>query len=78
MKKRKNMTVLFNTAYAVAKNGKTFSDYLSLYELNKLNCLDFGGQYNNIHACENFVEAISQTYRENIRDKILKKTVLVF
>lgn len=69
---KKKMAVLFNTAYAVAKNGKPFSDYLYLYELNKLNGLDFGGQYNNIHACENFIEAISQTYREKIRDEILK------
>lgn len=69
---KKKMTVLFNTAYAVAKNGKPFSDYLYLYELNKLNGLDFGGQYNNIHACENFIEAIGQTYREKIRDEILK------
>ncbi|XP_061176042.1 zinc finger protein 862-like [Saccostrea echinata] len=69
---KKKMTILFNTAYAVAKNGKPFTDYLYLYELNMLNGLDLGGQYNNIHACESFVEAISQTYREKIQAEILK------
>ncbi|XP_062616845.1 zinc finger protein 862-like [Saccostrea cucullata] len=68
---KKKMTVLFNTAYAVARNGKPFSDYLYIYELNSLNGLDINGQYNNIIACENFIEAISQTLRERICDEVL-------
>lgn len=37
------MIVFFNIVYVVVNNGKIFSDYFFLYELNKLNGLDFGG-----------------------------------
>lgn len=40
---KKKMVVFFNIVYVVVKNGKFFSDYFYLYELNKLNGLDFGG-----------------------------------
>ena len=65
------MTVLFNTAYAVSCNGKPFSEFLYICELKKLNYLDASGHYNNILACENFINTISETLKDRIRDVVM-------
>ena len=68
---KNKMTVLFNTAYAVACNGKPFSEFLYICELKKLNCLDASGHYNNILACENFINTISETLKDRIRAVVM-------
>lgn len=65
------MTVLFNTAYAVARNGKPFSEFLYICELKKLIGLDASGHYNNIAAIENFINTISETLRDRIRAAVM-------
>jgi hypothetical protein len=57
-KRQKLRFLLTLLNYFVALIGKSFIVYWYIYELNKLNGLDTNGQYNNIAACENFIDAM--------------------
>jgi len=48
---KKRLRFLFNTAYAVAKKGKPFSDFEYICELQIKNGLNLGENYLNDHAC---------------------------
>lgn len=50
--------VLFNTAYGVAKQGKPFSDFLNVMEIQRKNKVDIGEQYMNLEGCKLFIRWI--------------------
>lgn len=55
---------LFRTAYYIAKNGRPFSDFKGLCELQNLNGANLGQTYLNDHKCAEFVEAISDHIKD--------------
>nr|XP_006818603.1 PREDICTED: zinc finger protein 862-like [Saccoglossus kowalevskii] len=61
---------LFNTAYAVAKAGKPFSDFKFICGIQKKNGLKLGENYVNSHGCTEFMEHIASTLRKDISKEI--------
>lgn len=52
--------VLFNTAYGVVKQGKPFSDFLYVMEIQRKNKVDIGEQYMNLEGCKLFIRWIAK------------------
>lgn len=59
---------LFNTAYAVAKNNRPFSDYTFLCEIQMKNGLHLGSDHLGRDACVNFIKTISEVIRNDIKN----------
>ena len=57
---RKRLESLFNTAYGVVKDGKPFSDYELICEIQVKNGLDPSENYRNING-KTFAASIAQT-----------------
>ena len=71
-KEKNKMRYLFNTAYAVAKKGKPFSDFIFMMEVQKMNgFIDFEN-YQNIASCTMFIESIAQVLRIGIKADMKK------
>lgn len=64
---RKKLTYLFNTAYAVAKKGKPFSDYEYISALQMKNGVDLPKNYINGHGCLNFIWSIARVLQDEIK-----------
>ena len=69
---KKRLCFLFNTAYAVAKKGKPFSDFEYICELQIKNGLDLGENYLNDHACQKFVLSAAHIIRDDIKSVVAK------
>ena len=69
---KKRLRFLFNTAYAVAKKGKLFSDFEYICELQIKNGLDLGENYLNDHACQKFVLSAANIIRDDIKSVVAK------
>ena len=62
--------MLFNTAFAVAKNRKPFSDYEYICSIQKKNGLDLGSDHLNRKACVEFVKSIFGSLHDNLVSKL--------
>ena len=69
---KKRLRFLFNTAYAIAKKGKPFSDFKYICELQIKNRLDLGENYLNNHACRKFVLSAASIIRDDIKSVVAK------
>ncbi|KAI4813074.1 hypothetical protein KUCAC02_024426 [Chaenocephalus aceratus] len=67
---REKMTKLFNIAYFVAKEEGPFTMFPSLVDLHHKNGLDLGGTYKNDNACRTFVQAICQSMKDDLVEKL--------
>ena len=61
----KKLEYLFNTAYYIAYLKLPFSIFPQLSSLQKKNGLSLGNTYMNDHACKEFCQHISLTYKED-------------
>lgn len=62
--------VLFNTAYGVAKQGKPFSDFLYVMEIQRKNKVDIGEQYMNLEGCKLFIRWITNQMKQELVTEI--------
>lgn len=62
--------LLFNTAFAVAKNRKPFTDYELMCEVQKKNGLDLGNDHLNRKACTEFVSSIAGSLQDSLKTKL--------
>lgn len=62
--------VLFNTAYGVAKQGKPFSDFLYVMEIQRKNKVDIGEQYMNLEGCKLFIRWITKQMKQELVTEI--------
>ncbi|KAI4830176.1 hypothetical protein KUCAC02_001826 [Chaenocephalus aceratus] len=67
---REKMTKLFNIAYFVAKEEAPFTMFPSLVDLHHKNGLDLGDTYKNDNACRTFVQAIGQSMKDDLVEKL--------
>ncbi|XP_070550824.1 zinc finger protein 862-like [Ptychodera flava] len=61
---------LFNTAYAVIKAGKPFSDFEFLCRVQLKNGLPLGHNYINTHGCTTFMKSIADNLKRRISGEI--------
>ena len=64
--KKKQLKVLFNTSYWIAKEGIAFNKFASLCKLQAKNTLSVGENYTNIMGCRMFIKAISETMFKSV------------
>jgi len=67
---RERMTKLFNIAYFVAKEEAPFTMFPSLVDLHHKNGLELGDTYKNDNACRTFVQAIGQSMKDDLVEKL--------
>ncbi|XP_070552471.1 zinc finger protein 862-like [Ptychodera flava] len=75
-KMREKMVKLFNIAYFVAKEELPFTMFAKLCRLHVKNDCEIGQTYFNDHACRAFIEAIADTMKEDLRNKVSESTFL--
>lgn len=66
----KQLEVLFNLSYYIAKNNKPFSDIESLAVLSRKLEIDLQNQYANRNACIEFISCIAQVIKESLLKEI--------
>ena len=71
-KDRYKMRILFRNAHAVAKNNKSFMDYVMICKLDIAKERDIGETYLNDQSCATFVDYIAEGEMSKILDKIEK------
>ena len=64
---QKRLRCLFNTAYAVGKRGKPFSDFEYICELQVKNGLDLGENYLKDNACQRFISSAATILQQDIK-----------
>ncbi|XP_070550348.1 zinc finger protein 862-like [Ptychodera flava] len=69
-KQRETLTMLFNTAYAVLKAGRPFSDYEFLCSVQLKNNIQLGENYITRIACRRFLSSIVHVIRNEINTEI--------
>jgi hypothetical protein len=61
---------LFNTAYAVAKHNRPFTEYNFLCEVQIKNGVQLGNDHLSRDACVDFIKAISEVLSEEIKNQM--------
>lgn len=61
---------LFNTAYAVAKHNRPFTEYNFLCEVQIKNGVQLGNGHLSRDACVDFIKAISEVLSEEIKNQM--------
>lgn len=70
---RKMMKQLFEVSYFIGKQGRPFSDFPQLLELEKLHGVNFPSSYGHRNACKEFIQYTSETiFEETIKNKVLR------
>ncbi|XP_070536928.1 zinc finger protein 862-like [Ptychodera flava] len=64
------LTVLFNTAYYIAKNEKPFSDFAGLLALQEQNRVKVGNSYRNDKQAAYFISFMAEALREDLVKEI--------
>ncbi|XP_033909367.1 zinc finger protein 862-like isoform X3 [Acipenser ruthenus] len=72
----RNMTVLFNTAYHLALEGRPFSDFRPLAELLKKCELKVVDQYMNEGDCQMLIHHIARALKEDLAERIRQSPFL--
>ncbi|XP_033912883.3 zinc finger protein 862-like isoform X2 [Acipenser ruthenus] len=72
----RNMTVLFNTAYHLALEGRPFSDFRPLAELLKKCELKVVDQYMNEGDCQVLIHHIARALKEDLTERIRQSPFL--
>ncbi|XP_041095787.1 zinc finger protein 862-like isoform X1 [Polyodon spathula] len=72
----RNMTVLFNTAYHLALEGRPFSDFRPLAELLKKCELKVVDQYMNEGDCQVLIHHIARALKEDLAERIRQSPFL--
>lgn len=67
---REKMTKLFNIAYFVAREEAPFTMFPNLVDLHLTNGLDLGNTYKTDNACRTFVQAIGQSMKDDLVEKL--------
>jgi len=67
---------LIANAYYLAKKGRPLSDFSDLNTLLKFQGVEVGTHYQNDHACQEFVNAISETIKEETERRMKESPVL--
>ena len=62
----------FSTAYYLAKNEKTSSDFPELLDLQELNCLDVQKGYRTDRAAAVFVDFIAESMKLPLKECLMK------
>lgn len=68
--------LLFNTAYAVAKKAKPFTEYELMIEIQSKNGLDFGDNYLTSNAAKRFINNIAESIKQDFISDMLKSPYL--
>ncbi|XP_069134264.1 zinc finger protein 862-like [Argopecten irradians] len=58
------LSILFRNAHAIGKNGRPFTDYTKMCQLDQAKGLDIGNTYLNDKSCQAFIAAIADTQRK--------------
>ena len=61
------MEKLFHTAYAIAKKGRPFTDFVWMCELDEMKGLEIGETYRNHTQARNFISYIAAVEQHKIR-----------
>jgi protein gp37 len=67
---KKKKTRFFNTAYAIGKKGKPFSDYMLMIEVQQMNVFFKFDNYKNIPACSTFLHSIAYVLRVSAKAQL--------
>ena len=70
--KRQELSVLFNSAFWITKEGLTFLKFSSLLLLQENNCVTVGGNYRNDIGYRMFVHAITADMASQLKDDLQK------
>lgn len=68
--------MLFRNAHYIAKLGKSYTDYKSLYEPDRGKGLEIGQTYTTDKYCQKFIKAIADTIRQKQDNQIAKSHFL--
>ena len=71
-KTRKVMKNRFSTAYYLAKNGKPFSDFPKLLDMQELNGLDVQKGYRTDRAAAIFIDFIAELMKLSLKESLMK------
>ena len=70
---------LFHVTYSVAKRRRPYTDFIGIFELEKLHNVKFfpGGSYENESACCDFVNSCANLiFNEEVKEKLLKSNFI--